>query len=519
MLGDESLDKLDYESGVGNDPNARPDTVDAVATRGDIIKRLEDDGEFFIEFFLSEELTSPVPFFHYGEIWPLLTNTAMQRVLLAIPRDHAKTTLSKLAVVWYFLFTNHRFCVYLSNTNTIAKNACRDIIAYFRTPNFLGTYGQVRMLKESETESLWIFEIPMPDGKVKTCILRAIGANQQMRGINIDNQRPDIAVVDDVEDNENTDSPVLQLKLDKWIFGPFIKALARRKKIIWLGNMLQKTSLLARLSLRPNWNPVVFGALVKDAVSGVLRSLWPERWSLQELVEDFEEYRELGLMETWFCEMMNMPGHSADGFTSEQAKFAAIPGTDEILAAWLILDPAFGENESNDNASWTVHVLPKNGCAMVVEHATGKFREEELFEVGFKLACKWNAWVWGIEAIAAQRVLIPFFQLLLAGKLMSKSVEMIPLMAGKGDPKVARIKSWVGLMAAGEYAIYDGAVEIVTQMVNYNMKKKSNDDDLLDSCAYGPQVLLQYEGLLIAAYQGNSVETPDATYGTEIAGV
>ena len=102
---------------------------------------------------------------------------------------------------------------------------------------------------------------------------------------------------------------------------------------------------------------------------------------------------------------------------------------------------------------------------------------------------------------------------------MSKSVELIPLMAGKGDAKVARIKSWVGLMAAGEYAIYEGAIEIVTQMVNYNMKKKSNDDDLLDSCAYGPQVLLQYEGLLIASYQGSNFETPEPSYGTEIAGV
>src|SRR3546814_21135060 len=77
-----------------------------------------------------------------------------------------------------------------------------------------------------------------------------------MRGINIDNQRPDMAVVDDVEDNENTESELLQKKLDRWIFGPFLTALERRKKVIWLGNMLQKTSLLARLSQRPIWNQI-----------------------------------------------------------------------------------------------------------------------------------------------------------------------------------------------------------------------------------------------------------------------
>lgn len=518
MLNDD-LDKLDNESTVNYDPNARPDTVDAVSTRADIIKTLERDGEFFIDFFLHDELTSPVPFFHYGEIWPLLTNTAMQRVLLAIPRDHAKTTLSKLCVVWYFLFTNHRFCVYLSNTNTIAKNACKDIMGYFNSPNFKATFGAVKIIKESETDSLWIFEITMLDGRVKKCILRAVGAGQQMRGINIDNQRPDIAVVDDVEDNENTDSELLQKKLDKWIFGPFLKALARRKKVIWLGNMLQKTSLLARLSMRPNWNPVVFGAMVKDTVTGLLKPLWPERWPMEELIEDFQEYKDMGLVETWMCEMMNMPGHSVDGFTSEQVNFQPTPGSDDILAAWLVLDPAFGENSTNDDASWTVHVLPRDGVPMVVEHSTYKMNENEMFEEGFRLAMKWGAWVWGIEAVAAQRVLIPFFKLLLAAKLLNHSVEMIPLMAGKGDPKVARIKAWVALMAKGEYAIYEGAVEIVTQMLDYNMKKKSNRDDLIDSCAYGPQMLLQYEGLLVASYQGNSFETPEPSYGTGVAGV
>jgi len=207
--------------------------------------------------------------------------------------------------------------------------------------------------------------------------------------------------------------------------------------------MLQQTSLLARLSKRPNWNPVVFGALVKDVASGVLRSLWPDRWSVEELMEDFQEYQEMGLVETWMCEMMNMPGHGADGFTQEHINYAPIPTPDDILAAWLVLDPAFGENASNDDSSITVHVLTKSGVAMMVAHSTAKFTEAELFDEMFRLAMEWDAWVWGIEAIAGQRVLIPYFKLLLAAKLMNHTVEMIPLMAGAGDPKVSRIKAFV----------------------------------------------------------------------------
>src|SRR3546814_2791065 len=104
------------------------------------------------------------------------------------------------------------------------------------------------MIKESETDSLWIFELTTPEGRVKKCILRAVGAGQQMRGINIDNQRPDMAVVDDVEDNENTESELLQKKLDRWIFGPFLKALARRKKVIRSEEHTSELQSLMRIS-------------------------------------------------------------------------------------------------------------------------------------------------------------------------------------------------------------------------------------------------------------------------------
>lgn len=504
----ESADDIPEQSG-------QAETVEATATIQEVKAMLRQDCEFFLEFFLGEELTSQVPQFH-KEVWSLLTNTAMERVLLAIPRDHAKTTLSKLGVVWYWLFTNHRFCAYLSNTNTIALNACRDIINFLRSPNFVQVYGKIHMVKESETASLWIFDLPLGNGRIKRCILRAVGAGQQMRGINIDNQRPDITVIDDVEDNENTESETLQKKLDKWMFGPYLKALARRKKIIWLGNMLQKTSLLARLSRNPKWNPVVFGAMVRDSVTGVLQSLWPERWPIQELVEDFKEYKDLGLIETWMCEMMNMPGHSDNGFTQEQLNYAIVPtpGGNSIRAAWLTFDPAFGEQAHNDNTAICVHVLQEDGPPMIVEYFHGKCNETEMFEIGLRFAMKWNAWAWGIEAVAAQKVLITLFTLLASTKLLSNRIEYFPLISGKGDPKVARISAWVALMAKGDYAIPEYDMEITNQILQYNMKKKSNKDDLIDSCAYGPLMLTAFEPLLIELFNGSDASNqPQAQYG------
>src|SRR3546814_4957345 len=79
---------------------------------------------------------------------------------------------------------------------------------------------------------------------------------------------------------------------------------------------------------------------------------------------------------------------------------------------------------------------------------------------------------------------------------------MRPLMAGKGDPKIARIKAWVALMAKKEYAVGEGLTEIFTQLMAYNMKKKSNRDDLIDSCAYGQQMIDNYLGIIMEQARG-----------------
>jgi hypothetical protein len=487
----------------------------------EVVAALRVDAEFFIEFFLAEQLDMPVPEFH-KEIWGLLTDLEKERILLAIPRDHAKTTLAKLVVIWYWLFTEHRFCAYLSNTAPIAKGACRDIIAFVQeNANFIEVFGRVKIVKQSENEGLWIFELTMPNGRVKTCMLRALGQGQQMRGINIDNQRPDIAVVDDVEDNDNTESETQQKKLDRWMFGPFLKALARRKKILWLGNMLTKTSLLARLSRNPRWNPVVFGSLVKDTVSQQLRPLWPGKWSVEALKEDFKEYKDNGLIETWMCEMMNMPGHGENGFSLEQINYMPMLTPDTIQAAWITIDPAFGQNAENDETSIAVHAIPtQGGVPMTVAVSHGKFDEYRMLSEALSLAIYWNAWVWGIEAVAAQRLLISLFSVLLAGRGMSGRVEMIPLMAGRGDPKYSRIRAFVNLMANKEWAIPDEDIDITNQILSYDFRKKEQEDDIVDSCAYGPMMMEMYLAVILASASGEDFASDsNSQHGMEVASV
>src|SRR3546814_12652395 len=89
--------------------------------------------------------------------------------------------------------------------------------------------------------------------------------------------------------------------------------------------------------------------------------------------------------------------------------------------------PAFGEEAVNDESDITVHMIQEDGPPIVVDYFKGHVSEDVLFDEMMRLATQWNAWTWGIEAIAAQRVLITLFRVFLAAKFPYRVFELLLL--------------------------------------------------------------------------------------------
>src|SRR3546814_18591061 len=91
---------------------------------------------------------------------------------------------------------------------------------------------------------------------------------------------------------------------------------------------------------------------------------------------------------------------------------------------------------------FTVHMIQEGGPPIAVDYFKGQVAEDVLFDEMMRLATKWNAWTWGIEAIAAQRVLLTLFRVFLAAKFPNLVVAMLPLLSGQGYIKIAQISAW-----------------------------------------------------------------------------
>lgn len=473
-------------------------TTQVQMTQADIVEAMRVSAEFFIQFFLGEELEYPVPKFHV-DTWNLMNDDQAEQIAAALPRGTAKTTLAKLTAVRHFLFTETRFVVYVSNTASIAAEACKDIMNYMRSPNFEAVFGRLEFEVEQDGRGFYKFWLQYTDSagtlRKKFCILRAIGAGQQVRGLNIDNTRPELAIVDDLEDDDNTATKELQMKLKVWFYGPFIKAMSRkRRKIIFIGNMLSNRSLLYHFcETSDEWHSMRYGVILSDGTA-----LWPEIWSLDEIRKDFLEYQAANLVGRWFAEMMNMP--IADGnllIDAEDIYYVTpiLPGDEE--AAFLTVDPAISQKTHSDDTAIAVHGLV-NGLWRVVEYVVGKYTPDQLFMLLLALCQKWNTRCVGIELAGYQAALKFLFEVLMQVHQQSFSIYEVP---HRNKPKYERISVWCSLIRKKQWALSEGDYAITEQLLMYDPGKKNNRDDLIDACSMGVTMTDNYMAAILDKYE------------------
>lgn len=461
-----------------------------------LIQLIKTDCEMMLGFYLGEKLDLEIPEFH-SELWdeflelleesndPALLVGSLKK-LLGVPREHAKTTLVKLAMVLFARYSRFGFLAYISSTFPSALNAVKDIRDFLLCPQDNELYGATKVIKSSETDGLFILEVCVPGkNKPKRFTMKAYGQGTQIRGQNIGNDRPDLMVFDDVESKETADSPTQQVKLDAWVYGTAIKAMAKLGLVIFIGNMIADTTLLARLTKEPMWRPTVFGAIIRNQ-KGQLVPLWPGRWTLEALLEEYASYRRIGQGHVWEAEMMNLTSKETLGESLANAIRIPRPNPETVVAGFITLDPAFGTNAWNDESALTVHALLEGGSIPVVlETWRGRVKEEQLLDEMLRLSYYWGLTTWVIESVAAQRLLIALFRSLLTIRGTSpENFVMVPIIGGK-ESKASRIIAYRNTVATGSYAIVEEEQELVDKLQEYAPDSKEHDD-ACDSAAFGP---------------------------------
>jgi hypothetical protein len=462
---------------------------------------LREAHEAFIEFMLPDEIevNEGVEDFHLL-VFSRFVDMLHPRDVAALPRDHAKTTYLRLAFVYMIIFSPLRFFVYMSATHGAASASLAVIWNYLNEENFIEIFGApvpiINRPSEGHLEFYieWIDEKGVP--KRKLVILKALGAQQALRGMNLHNLRPQYVGCDDIEDETAVKTQEGYLKFLAWFDNTFMRAVSRepgRNKVSQIGNLIGLQTLLNDNINDPDWRAMRLGVVRRSG-----RPLWEKRFPMAAIRKELEAAKRRKQLSAWFGEMMNMPlnvENSLIAFEDIRWTPRRHPNDGHKYASFITVDPAISEKETADEAAVVLHTVDEAGVPQITEyvHYIGMTPDKMASEIR-ELCQKWDCYTVGVESVQLQRVLLYYFELEFATHGLH-GYDFVPIDVGRSF-KTARLVTFAASLRTGEYTLFENDWDFSTQLLQFDRRKTNNTDDLIDAGSMGPYMLDNYPQLI-----------------------
>lgn len=239
------------------------------------------DFRLFARACLPHRFTAPPSKMHdwvFEAIPPLLALRAGQHIALAAPRGEAKSTMIALALLLWMVATDRkRYILVVMNTREQAILALEDLKLELESnpwleQHFPACYGAPSGGDGRE----WA------RGKFITANgarLEGVGAGQKLRGRRFHGMRPDLVILDDVENDDAVINPQRRARLKEWLYSTILPlgSADGTMDCLLVGTVLHHDSLLANLLDDPHWQSKRFQAIMRPPDR---QDLW-QQWEKQ----------------------------------------------------------------------------------------------------------------------------------------------------------------------------------------------------------------------------------------------
>jgi phage terminase large subunit-like protein len=325
------------------------------------------------------------------------------------------------------------------------------------------------------------------------CWVLGVGSTSNLRGINFDDYRPDLIIVDDVITDENSATLDQRNKTDTLIFGAIKESLAPRSeepnaKMVFLQTPLHPDDSSHKIEKDPEWTfqfaPCwTLGTLDNDVEHQ--DSAWPERYPSPELRASKRSAAASGRLSTWVRENeCRIISAEASAFRSSWLirlpELPAPGSTFNVLAVDPVPPPSDREVAKGlQGKNWESILVAGRGLGnyYVLDYATNRGHEPNwtVWKV-FELAQRYRVAFIVVEAVAYQRTL----KWLLEQEMRRRQIyyQIRPL--DDRRKKYNRIVSTLsGIASQGQLYCHVSHTEFIQQFEQYPVEP----DDVIDSAA------------------------------------
>lgn len=242
------------------------------------------DMEFFGRAYFPHYFSRPSPEFHreLDAIWqqgvlkgryPLTaadTKTISRlpgvRRAVAAPRGHAKSTnLTFKGTMHSTLYSYKHYPIIISDSSEQAEGFLDNIrVEFEENTAILEDFGPL-------AGSVWRSNVLVTKTNIK---IEAIGSGKKIRGRKHRNWRPDLIILDDVENDENVRTPEQRKKLKDWFDKAVSKCGDDYTDIVYIGTLLHYDSLLAKTLTNPAYRSIKYKAVIRFSQADDLWQQW-----------------------------------------------------------------------------------------------------------------------------------------------------------------------------------------------------------------------------------------------------
>lgn len=459
------------------------------------------DPSFYSQHWFPETCRQAPPDFH-EKMWEGLTEVGQRHVSFMVFRGGAKTTVLRLFVSFCVAYLVSRTILFVGKSQDHAR---RSVEWLMKQVEFNTAWAHDFGLRKGAKWTAEEIEIITATGQSVRII--ALGITGSTRGINVDDYRPDLIVLDDPCDEENTATPEQREKTNNFVFGALDKSLAPRSeaplaKMVLAQTPINKGDLINLTVKDPSWKSYVFSCFGPDGLSA-----WPSRWTTDELLADKQAHIDKNMLHIWLREM------ECRVISSELAAFK-----DQWLQHWSVLpDGGFrwiavdptppprevieGPQKSRRDDAVVMTLLGYKHNVYTAEVFGKKSPDPfELINEIFEQAIRWNARFVKIETVLFARVL----KSLLEKEMVERRYFLTIVPVEDMRKKDTRIRQEIVPYASNRRLfVHPSQTALIEQFTEY---PASNHDDYLDALAIG---LMNMEGWMLEEGFGDTFEAEE----------
>ena len=202
----------------------------------------------------------------FARLPQILSSERSELDALAAPRGEAKSTIVTRLFALYCVVTNQKNYIAIIS-DSLDQSA--EFLQAIKTELEVNPRIKTDFPKVHGAGRIWQSYTIHTANSIK---IQCAGARKKMRGWVYGAYRPDLVLLDDLENDENVESPEQRDKLYKWLLRTPLKLAAAGEKmdVVYIGTILHHDSVLNRILKNKGWTTRVFKALLE----------WPDNMAL-----------------------------------------------------------------------------------------------------------------------------------------------------------------------------------------------------------------------------------------------